>query len=146
MNSAELTALHTETLNETRNEGRRARLLANIARRAARLWEDGYTATETMNGQYVTCFRVHSPEGKTYTVKVSKTMAAPGTFYGSKCDCPCFADNLTCKHLLACTERVDADAAAEAQAAEHDAQEADRDAYYSGYFADEKWSKYDYRN
>ena len=123
-----------------------ARTLANIARRAATLFQDGYTATETMNGLYATCFRVRSPKGKVYTVKVSRTMAEPGTFYGSKCSCPCFADHLACKHLLACTERVEANAADEAQAAEHDAQEADRDAFYCGYFNDEKWAKYDYRN
>ncbi|MBV9851038.1 MAG: hypothetical protein JO250_15310 [Armatimonadetes bacterium] len=140
MNTAELTALHTETL----NEARRARLLTNITRRAETLFTTGgYTATQTMDGQYAACFLVVSPEGRRYTVKVSRTMAAPGTFYGSKCSCPCFEKELTCKHLLACTARVEADAAAEAQAAEHDAQEADRDAFY---FDDERWSKYDFRN
>ena len=64
MNSAELTALHTETLTETWNEARHARTLANIARRASRLFDVGYTATETMNGLYVRAFQVASPEGK----------------------------------------------------------------------------------
>ena len=62
LTSAELTALHTETLNEVR----RARLLANITRRAALLFEVGYTAKETLTGLYVRAFLVTSPEGKTY--------------------------------------------------------------------------------
>ena len=97
LNSAELTALHTETVSEAAH----ARTLANIARRASRLWEVGYTATETMSGLYVRCFQVTSPEGMSYRVKVSKTPAAPSTFFGSRCSCPCFEKELTCKHLQA---------------------------------------------
>lgn len=95
MNTAELTAIHTETLAEVS----RARTLANIARRASRLFEVGYTATETMSGLYVRTFQVTSPEGHCYRVKVSKTPAAPGSFFGSGCSCPCFEKELTCKHL-----------------------------------------------
>ena len=32
-------------------------------------------------------------------MKVSKTPAAPGSFFGSRCSCPCFEKELTCKHL-----------------------------------------------
>ena len=97
MNSAELTALHTETLNEIR----RARLLANITRRAAILFEVGYTVKETLTGLYVRSFQVTSPEGKTYRVKISQGNAEPGTFFGSGCNCPCFEKETICKHLLA---------------------------------------------
>jgi len=92
MNSAELTALL--------NEDRTARLMANITRRAARLFDDGYTATPTMNGLYVKAFQVLSPEGKRYTVKIDKTNSfLPGTPFGSRCSCPCFTDHKACKHL-----------------------------------------------
>jgi hypothetical protein len=120
MNTAELTAAHRDTMAEM--DG--TRLMANITRRAERLWADGYTALQTMGGQYVACYEVRSPEGRRYSVKVAKTLAAPGTFYGSGCSCPCFAAELTCKHLLACTWREEADAAAEALAAAHDVREA----------------------
>ena len=102
MNSAELTTLHTETL----NEARRARLLANITRRAAILFEVGYTAKETLTGLYVRSFQVTSPEGKTYRVKLSAGNAEPGTFLGSGCNCPCFEKEMTCKHLLAVEKMV----------------------------------------
>ena len=97
MNSAELTALHIETI----NDARRARLLANITRRAAILFEVGYTAKETLTGLYVRTFQVTSPEGKTYRVKLSAGNAEPGTFLGSGCTCPCFENEAVCKHLLA---------------------------------------------
>lgn len=112
LNNVELTALHSETLNGFRL----SRLMSAIARRAENLWIDGYTAKQTMNGLYVSCFQVASPEGKTYAVKVSRAAAEPGTTFGSKCSCPCFAEHKTCKHLLACeklyTQRVQEEAAA----------------------------------
>ena len=123
MNSAELTALHTETL----NEAARARTLTNIARRASRLFEVGYTVKETMSGLYVRCFQVTSPEGKGYGVKVSKTNAAPGTFFGSRCSCPAFAEYTTCKHLQAVGLMIAQEAA---QVAEYEArQDNDDDPY-----------------
>ena len=123
MNSAELTALHTETINEVR----RARLLANITRRAAILFEVGYTAKETLTGLYVRAFQVTSPEGKTYRVKISKTPAEPGTFFGSGCNCPCFEKETTCKHLLAIENMI---AQEDAQISEYEArQDNDDDAY-----------------
>lgn len=123
MNSAELTALHTETL----NEARRARTLENITRRAATLFNVGYTSKETMTGLYVRSFQVTSPEGKTYRVKISKTPAAPGTFFGSGCNCPCFEQLTTCKHLQAIELMI---AEEEALVAEYEArQDSDDDPY-----------------
>ena len=104
LTNAELTELHTETLSEIAH----ARTMANITRRASRLFfEDGYTAYENIPGDYVRCFRVTSPKGDTYNVKVSKAPAAPGTFFGSRCSCPCFVKELTCKHLQALQMMID---------------------------------------
>ena len=123
MNSAELTALHTETIEAARH----ARTLANIARRASRLFEVGYTVKETMTGLYVRSFQVTSPEGNTYSVKVSKTPAAPGSFFGSRCSCLCFEKELTCKHLQAVELMI---AQEDAMLAEYEArQNNDDDAY-----------------
>lgn len=95
MNSA-----NTNELNTFLNEDRAARTLANIARRASRLFQVGYSATPTMNGLFVQAFQVVSPEGKRYTVKIDKTNTFPvGAAFGSKCSCPCFAELKTCKHL-----------------------------------------------
>ena len=120
MNTAELTAL----LNEDRAAQQKARLMDNITRRAARLWEVGYVATETISGLYVRAFQVLSPEGKRYSTKVSKTDALPGTFFGSRCSCPCFTDHKTCKHLIALSERVETEARDEAQCDAYDAWQA----------------------
>ena len=114
MNSAELTAL----LNEDRAEKRTARLMANITRRASRLFDDGYTATKNMNGLYAQMYQVVSPEGQRYSVKISQTPALPGTFYGSRCTCPCFTEHKTCKHLQG----------VELMLAQEDAQEAEYEA------------------
>ena len=123
MNTAELTALHAETIQDIKS----ARTLANITRRASTLWEDGYIAQETMHGLYVRCFIVRAPKGDTYRVKVSKTPAEPGTAFGSSCSCPCFSTFRTCKHLEALSLWVDTDNAAEAQADRYDAECTDCD-------------------
>ena len=123
MNTAELTALHAETIQAAVT----ARTRANITRRASTLWEDGYTAQETMHGLYVRCFLICSPKNDTYRVKVSKTFAEPGTPFGSSCSCPCFETFRTCKHLEALSLWVDVDDAAEAQADRYDADCADAD-------------------
>ncbi len=108
--------MNTNELTVLLNEDRTARLMANITRRAARLFQDGYIATPTMSGLFVQAFQVVSPEGKRYSVKVSKTNAEPGTFFGDKCSCPCFAEVKTCKHLQAVRLELEQDAALEAQA------------------------------
>ena len=123
LTSAELTALHTETI----NEARRTRTLENISRRASRLWEVGYTVKQTMTGLYVRSFQVTSPEGKAYNVKISQTPAAPGTFFGSGCNCPCFEKETTCKHLQAIEMMI---AQEDAEVAAYEArQDNDDDAY-----------------
>ena len=88
LNTAELTALHTETLTEARRE----RTLANIARRAsALLTTGGYTAEESsVTGLYY----ITGPEGQEYQVNI-------GTALGHSCDCPANADYGTCKHYQA---------------------------------------------
>ena len=86
LNNAELTALHTETV----NAARAARTLANITRRAKTLIEDGYQVRSYGDGLYV----VESPEGNKYVVW-------RGAEVGYSCTCPCFEKLTTCKHLEA---------------------------------------------
>ncbi len=117
-------------LNTFLNEDRTARLMANIARRAARLFEVGYTATPNMSGLYVKAFQVLSPEGKRYSVKLSKTNALPGTFFGSSCSCPCFDEHKTCKHLQGVELML---AQEEALEASWEAQEANDNGAYARY-------------
>ena len=109
MNTAELTALHTETLTEAQI----ARTLANITRRAQTLLtEGGYKAEEFATGLY----HVHGPQGQHY-------MTTCDTIMGRHCDCKAFAEYSTCKHL----EAIDLMQRDEAQAAEYDALHADAD-------------------
>lgn len=126
MNSA-----NTNELTALLNEDRAARTLANIARRAACLFQVGYTATPTMNGLFVQAFQVVSPEGKRYSVKIDKTNTFPvGAAFGSKCSCPCFAELKTCKHL----QGVELMLAQEAvQEAEYDARENNDNGAYARY-------------
>ncbi|MCX6382167.1 MAG: hypothetical protein NT023_22270 [Armatimonadetes bacterium] len=63
-----------------------ARLQANIAARAARLWEDGYTLTRKAEDTLV----ITSNEGTNYEID---------TFWET-CSCPCFKNNDTCKHWI----------------------------------------------
>lgn len=126
-----LTAELRDLLNEDSAARYQARTLASIARRAENLLDSGYTAQETMNGLYVRCFVIESPERRTYRVKVSKTHAAPGTPFGSFCSCPCFDKLRTCKHLQAMTAWVDSDDRAQAQAAEYDARRDNDDDPYA---------------
>ncbi len=126
MNSAELTALHTETITDLR----RTRTLANITRRASRLFDDGYTANLTLNGLYVKGFQVLTPEGKRYSVKLSKTQAPAGSFFASKCTCKAFAEYDTCKHMEAIAMQDAQEAALEAS---WEAQEASDNGAYARY-------------
>ena len=91
LNSSELTTLHTELLNEERY----ARTLANIARRAETLWEDGYTFSSMGKDGYI----VFTPKNETYAVFLSDLPA--GELFGSSCSCPAFEKYATCKHLMA---------------------------------------------
>ncbi|GDX40743.1 hypothetical protein LBMAG21_10350 [Armatimonadota bacterium] len=62
-----------------------ARLLANITARAARLWEDGYTLVRKSEDTVV----VTSNEGTKYEVDL----------IFDSCECPCYKNQGTCKHL-----------------------------------------------
>lgn len=92
LTAAELTALHYETIEETRLE----RTLANIARRAQTLSEDGYTITQ--NDGYF--YAVVSPQGVRYTVHVNHEDPSCPVF-GHFCTCPAYEKFKTCKHLQA---------------------------------------------
>jgi hypothetical protein len=100
MNSTELTALHTETLNAVRI----ARTLTNISRRAASLLSDGYTVRAYQGTSF---YEVTSPKGDKYSVW-------HGAIVGYTCNCLCFAQYNTCKHLEGVDLMKQEDAQAEA--------------------------------
>ncbi len=103
MNTNELTALHTETITAAKT----ARTLANISRRAATLFADGYK----VRGYEGTGFyEVTSPAGDRYKVW-------HGVKVGYDCTCPAFTEYGTCKHL----EAVDLMKQEAAQEAAYDA-------------------------
>ncbi len=109
MNTAELTALHIETLTEARI----ARTLASIARRAETLLtEGGYKVETAWEGLY----HVLGPQGQHY-------MVVSDTILDNHCDCKAFAEYETCKHLQA----VELMLRDEAQAADYDALHTDAD-------------------
>ena len=105
LTSAELTALHTETVNDARE----ARTLANIARRAKTLIEDGYQIRAYEGTHF---YEVTSPKGDRYSVW-------HGEKVGFECNCPAFEKYATCKHLQA----IDLMKQDEADAAKLDAME-----------------------
>lgn len=117
MNSSELTALHTETIAALHKAGQASRTLANISRRAASLFADGYQVRAHEGTSF---YEVTSLEGKRYSVW-------HGEKTGYECSCPCFADWNTCKHL----EAIDLMKRDEADAARLDAvaDDADYDRY-----------------
>ena len=111
LTSSELTALHTETITLLHKAAQESRTLANISRRAASLFADGYKVRAYEGTSF---HEVTSPKGDRYGVW-------HGLETGYCCSCPCFAEWNTCKHL----EAVDLMLKDDAQAAEYDA----RDAY-----------------
>lgn len=110
LTNSELTALHTETMTALRAAAQKSRTLANISRRAASLLADGYSIEGFAGTHY---YEVTSPAGTRYKVW-------HGVAVGFECNCPCFTEHNTCKHL----EAVDLMKRDEAQAAEFDAQDA----------------------
>ncbi|MGI4788796.1 MAG: hypothetical protein ACRYFS_08095 [Janthinobacterium lividum] len=104
LTTTELTTLHTETINAAQKAARASRTLTNISRRAASLLADGYQV-RTFDG--TDFYIVESPKGDKYSVWHGKEV-------GFSCDCPCFADWNTCKHLEAIDlmKKDQADAAA----------------------------------
>ena len=113
LNTAELTALHTETLADMSAQAQIARTLTNISRRAATLLTTGgYTAELFAGGLY----HVYGPQGQHYMTTCDPIM-------GYHCDCPAFATYTTCKHL----EAIDLMQRDEAQASAYDLLHADAD-------------------
>ncbi len=102
MNTAELTTLHAETLNEARLE----RTLANIARRAETLFDNGYSAIQDDPHFYT----VLTPQEGRYTVHINDANPTDETF-GNWCTCPAHESYGTCKHLQAILLQRAADAA-----------------------------------
>lgn len=97
MTNSELTAF----LNDDAAVRAEERTLANIARRASTLFEDGYTALPLKGGTYC----IFSPKGDTYAVFVSDTPDCE--VFGSYCSCPCFQSRKTCKHLQAVVNAIE---------------------------------------
>ena len=91
------TAKEADELTAVLNEERYARTLANIARRAENLWDDGYRIEETAALSFTTCYTIRTPRGDAYQIHIE---AAPVVF-GDSCDCPSFTKYGTCKHMLA---------------------------------------------
>lgn len=122
MNTAELTALHTETL----IEASRARTYANITRRAETLLTTGgYTAEAAWPGFY----HVFGPQGQHYSVITD-------TLMGANCDCPAFAEYGTCKHFQAIDLMLKEEAQGEAADREYEQAEEARNFFGSRYELD----------
>jgi len=106
MNTAELTALHTETIADMK----RARTIANIERRALTLWADGYgvrTSAEVWGaghtlaqpGAYFVTAPAKRGDVNGDTKQTYKVRCSPEAGYS--CTYPAFAEYDTCKHLIA---------------------------------------------
>lgn len=91
----------TAFLNDDAAARAEARTLANIARRAATLFEDGYKAMPLGRGSYC----IFSPNDDTYAVFISDTPDCE--VFGSYCSCPCFQSRKTCKHLQAVVNAIE---------------------------------------
>lgn len=79
--------------------------LANIARRALTLFDEGYRLRQHPAPHF---FTVYSPTGAEYVVWTE----------GERCSCPSFQKHKTCKHLLAVKNELRRE---EMQANEYDA-------------------------
>ena len=97
------TALSNDELTEIIKNDRYARTLANIARRAETLWEDGYKAEKFATDFY----HVFSPKGDIYSVLLNE-----GSL--DACDCPAWKKFGTCKHKLAVEKLAREEAEADA--------------------------------
>ena len=107
----------TDLLNADSVARAEAHTLRNIARRAATLFQDGYSARPMGHGLYL----IASPEGNFYSVRVSDTPDCE--VFGSSCSCPCFAARKTCKHHQAVVDSIEEGAEGDAR------QDNDDDAY-----------------
>ena len=126
--NAELTAFLTD-------ESKRrihARTVAAMTRRAATLFEDGYTAAETHTGAHSRRFDVRTPQGGLYLVCVSDWRPTGGpedAVFSSYCTCPAHGKYGTCKHRIAveehCREQQQCDEYEALQASAYDPREYD---------------------
>lgn len=101
-----------DELTEMIKNDRYVRTLANIARRAENLWDDGYTAKLTTESAHHQSFLVYTPADEFYSVTLTDTPICEA--FGDSCSCPAFAKYGECKHHLALVwkAREDAEAAA----------------------------------
>lgn len=121
----------TDLLNEDAAERIKARTLANIARRAETLLQDGYTCRLWLKGRQVEplirtrdIYLVTTPNDDEYQVSLSETPNA--SILGDHCNCPCFDKWGECKHHLAVLNFV-WEAEQVRQCEEHDALYTDAD-------------------
>ncbi len=94
------------------NEDRYARTLANIARRAENLWDDGYSARLQYSSASSQLYLVKTPAGEFYTVTLSDQ--PKHEVFGDSCSCPAYAKYGECKHHLAIVWQVGEQAQADA--------------------------------
>ena len=87
-----------DELTEMIREDRYARTLANIARRAENLWDDGYAAKLESQTAHFAHYTVTTPTGGRYSVCLSDT--PKDDVFGDYCTCPAFAKYGECKHHL----------------------------------------------
>ena len=93
------TAEETNELTALLNEERYARTLANIARRAQTLWDDGYTAKQTTATAHFRYYQVWTPAQDLYLVCLSDD--PKDDVFGDSCTCPAWKKYGECKHHLA---------------------------------------------
>ena len=101
-----------DELTEMIKNDRYVRTLANIARRAENLWDDGYTAKLTTESAHHQSFLVYTPADEFYSVTLTDTPICEA--FGDSCSCPAFAKYSTCKHLMAIQWQVREQAQADA--------------------------------
>lgn len=101
-----------DELTEMIKNDRYARTLANIARRAENLWDDGYTAKLESKSANFEHYTVRTPAGDVYSVCLSDE--PNHEVFGDYCTCPAFAKYSTCKHLMAIQWQVREQAQADA--------------------------------
>ena len=96
--------LANDELTEMIKTDRYARTLANIARRAENLWEDGYSAKLESQTAHFAHYTVTSPTGGRYSVCLSDTPKT--TCSATTAPARAFPKYGTCKHLLGVSWQV----------------------------------------
>ena len=90
--------LNNDELTEMIKNDRYARTLANIARRAENLWEDGYSAKLEAQTAHFAHYTVTTPTGNIYLVCLSDT--PNDDVFGDYCTCPAWKTYGDCKHRM----------------------------------------------